>query len=334
MPQDQAKTRPGFAADYAQALVWEQHCCLPLDPDTRVDELWRYAEAGASFVSVNVGYAPHDITDTIRVLSAFRRHVLTNPDRYVMADSADDVRRAKASGRLAVAFDLEDTRPLGGRTETVQTYYDLGVRTMLLTYNQQNDAGSGCHDAADGGLTDFGRDVVAEMNRVGMVVDVTHCSYRTSMDVFAASKAPVVLSHSSMRALHDHERNVWDDQVKACAETGGVIGVNGVGIFLGDNDTSTEAIVRHIDHAVDLVGWEHVGLGLDYCFEADDVNDELTQNPELFPPSYNKWGRIDFVEPERLPAIAAALSDRGYPREATRGILGENFLRVAQDVWR
>ncbi|WP_399892562.1 dipeptidase [Streptomyces sp. BBFR51] len=334
MPQDQVKTQPGFTAEYARALVWEQHCCLPLDPDTRVDELWRYAEAGASFVSVNVGYAPHDITDTIRVLSAFRRHVLTNPDRYVMADSADDVRRAKESGRLAVAFDLEDTRPLGGRIETVQTYYDLGVRTMLLTYNQQNEAGSGCHDAVDGGLTDFGRDVVAEMNRVGMVVDVTHCSYRTSMDVFAASKAPVVLSHSSARALHDHERNVWDDQIKACAATGGVIGVNGVGIFLGDNDTSTEAIVRHIDHTVDLVGWEHVGLGLDYCFEADDVNDELTRNPELFPPGYDKWDRIDFIEPERLPAIAAALSDRGYSGEATRGILGENFLGVAENVWR
>jgi membrane dipeptidase len=260
--------------------------------------------------------------------------VLTNPDRYVMADSADDVRRAKATGRLAVAFDLEDTRPLGGRIDTVQTYYDLGVRTMLLTYNQRNAAGSGCHDDLDGGLTEWGREVVAEMNRVGMVVDATHCSYRTSMDIFAASTAPVVLSHSATRAVHDHERNVWDDQIQACAATGGVIGINGVGIFLGDNDTSTEALVRHIDHAVELVGWEHVGLGLDFCFEAEDLNTELTENPDLFPPSYENWDRIDFVEPERLPAIATALAQRSYPPEAVRGILGENFLRVAQNVWR
>jgi membrane dipeptidase len=334
MKQEHMRTPHGPSAEYAEALVWEQHCCLPLDPDTDVDELWRYAEAGASFVSVNVGYAPHGIADTITVLSAFRRHVLTHPDRYVLAASVEDVRRAKASGRLAVAFDLEDTRPLGGRIDTVQTYYDLGVRTMLLTYNQRNAAGSGCHDASDGGLTDFGKEVVAEMNRVGMVVDATHCSYRTSMDIFAASKAPVVLSHSATRAVHDHERNVWDDQIEACAGTGGVIGINGVGIFLGDNDTSTEALMRHIDHAVGLVGWEHVGLGLDFCFSGEDTGDELTGNPDLFPPSYQQWERIDFIEPERLPDIAAALRDRSYSPEAIRGILGENFLRVAQNVWR
>ncbi|GGS42748.1 membrane dipeptidase [Streptomyces parvus] len=334
MNQESETKKPGFGPEYAGALVWEQHCCLPLDPDTRVDALWRYAEAGASFVSVNVGYAPHGIADTVRVLSAFRRHVLTNPNRYVLAESADDVRRAKATGRLAVAFDLEDANPLGGRIDTVQTYYDLGVRTLLLTYNQRNAAGSGCHDDADGGLTAFGREVVAEMNRVGMVVDATHCSYRTSMDIFAASTAPVVLSHSATRAVHDHERNVWDDQIRACAATGGVIGINGVGIFLGDNDTSTDAFVRHIDHAVDLVGWEHVGLGLDYCFAADDLNSELTRNPDLFPPSYDQWDRIEFIEPERLPTIATALAERAYSPESIRGILGENFLRVAQTAWR
>ncbi|USX53484.1 dipeptidase [Lentzea sp. HUAS12] len=326
----QAQTR----FEYSRALVWEQHCCLPLDPDTDVDELSRYADAGASFVSVNVGYAPHGITDTIRVLSAFRHHVLSNPDRYVLAGSVEDVRTAKATGRLAVAFDLEDANPLEGRTDMVRTYYDLGVRTMLLTYNQRNAAGSGCHDTSDGGLTAFGRDVVAEMNRVGMVVDASHCSYRTSMDVFAASSAPVVLSHSSVRAIHDHERNVGDDQIRACAATGGVVGINGVGIFLGDNDVSTETFVRHVERAVELVGREHVGIGLDFCFEDDDASGELEQNPDLFPASYAQWDRIGFVEPERLPVIAAALVDRGYPAEAVEGILGGNFLRVARDVWR
>lgn len=314
-----------------QALVWEQHCCLPLDPDTDVDELWRYAEAGASFVSVNVGYAPHDVADTIRVLSGFRRQLLARPDRYVLARTVADVRTAQSTGRLAVAFDLEDTRPLGGRVDLVQTFYDLGVRTMLLTYNQRNAAGSGCHDEVDGGLTTYGREVVSEMNRVGMVVDTAHCSYRTSMEAFAASAAPVVISHTAARAVHDHQRNVADHQLLACAATGGVVGINGVGIFLGANDASTEALVRHVDHAVELVGWEHVGLGLDYCFGGVDA--EVADNPDLFPPSYAQWGRVEFVEPERLPAIAAALVERGYPPAAVAGVMGGNFLRVAEQVW-
>lgn len=325
-------TRQDAAVCHAEALVWEQHCCLPLDPDTDVDVLWRYAKAGASFVSVNAGYAPHDVADTIRVLSGFRRQLLARPDRYLLARTIEDVREAKATGRLAVAFDLEDTRPLGGRTDLVQTYYDLGVRTMLLTYNQRNAAGSGCHDESDGGLTDFGREVVAEMNRVGMVVDTAHCSYRTSMDVFAASTAPVVVSHTAARAVHDDSRNVWDDQMLACAATGGVVGINGVGMFLGDNDASTGALLRHLDHAVELLGWEQVGLGLDFCF--DQAGDELTANPDLFPPSYAQWDRLEFVEPERLPAITAALLDRGYAPQAVEGILGGNFLRVAESVWR
>ncbi|MFI6676170.1 membrane dipeptidase [Kribbella sp. NPDC050470] len=183
----------------------------------------------------------------------------------------------------------------------------------------------------DGGLTEFGREVVAEMNRVGMVVDAAHCSYRTSMGVFAASAAPVVLSHTAARAVHDHVRNVWDDQMLACAATGGVVGINGVGIFLGANDASTEALVRHLDHAVELVGWEHVGLGLDFCFGGVDA--ELAETPDLFPPSYTQWDRVEFIEPERLPAITAALVDRGYAPEAVEGILGGNFLRVAENVW-
>jgi membrane dipeptidase len=321
-------------ARLATALAWEQHCCLPLTADCDIAPLRRYLDVGTTYVSVNVGYAPHGIDETMRVLSSWRRQVLRDSSSFRLATTVQDVLAAGEEGRLAVGFDLEDTNPLGGEIAMVQAYYDLGVRSMLLTYNGENLAGFGCHAAADTGLTDFGRGVVAEMNRVGMMVDVSHCGYRTSMDTIERSAAPVIFSHSSMRALWDHERNIRDDQARACAATGGVIGINGVGIFLGENDATAAAMARHIDYAVQLVGPEHVGVGTDYVFDSDDLNRELQENPQIFPESYRRWGRVDFAPPEQLVPLEAELARRGYPADEIAGIMGGNFLRVASQVWK
>lgn len=313
---------------------WEQHCCLPLEAGCDISPLSRYRDVGVSYLSVNVGFAPHDIDATMRVLSSWRRQILLRPEEFVLANTVADVLAAQQSGRLAVGFDLEDTNPLGGEIGMVQAYYDLGVRSMLMTYNHENLAGFGCHAESDPGLTSFGRAVVDEMNRVGMVVDVSHCGYRTSMDTLERSASPAIFSHSSMRALWEHERNIRDDQALACAATGGVVGINGVGIFLGPNDISVPTVARHIDYAVQLVGPEHVGIGTDYVFDNDDLNRELANNPQLFPESYRRWGRADFFPPEQLVALEAELARLGYPADAIAGIMGGNFLRVARQVWR
>jgi membrane dipeptidase len=318
---------------HAEAVVWDQHACLPLDPDTDFQSVQRYRQAGATFVSINVGYAPQGIAETIRILSSFRHHVLARQEDYLLVQTAADVTEAKRSERLGIAFDLEDANPLEGRVELVQTYYDLGVRTMLMTYNGRNLAGHGCQDDPHGGLTEFGRAVVVEMNRVGMIVDAAHCSYQTSMDLFDTSNDPVVFSHVAMRSVHDHERNITDDQARACAATGGVIGICGVGIFLGENDTRMETLLRHIDHAVSLVGSDHVGLGTDFVFDQDDLNAEFAKNPLLFR-NYDLRGPLQFVPPERLPRITESLLSSGYSETDVRGVMGENFLRVAQQVWR
>lgn len=316
-----------------EAIVWDQHACLPIDPDTNFEVVQRHLRAGFTYVSLNVGYAPHGLAEAITVLSSFRHHVLADPDNYILVRTVDDIIAAKRTGRLGIAFDLEDTNPLEGRVELVQTYYDLGVRSMLMTYNSHNLAGFGCHDDPKGGLTDFGRAVVQEMNRVGMMVDAAHCSFRTSMDLFETSSAPVIISHAAMRAIHDHERNVTDDQVRACAATGGIIGICGIGIFLGDNDISTETLVRHIDHAVSLVGPEHVGLGTDFVFDQEDLNTDLANNPGLFK-NYLENGPLKILPPEQLPEIVDSLRSRGYSDDDVSGILGGNFLRVAREVWK
>jgi membrane dipeptidase len=172
------------------------------------------------------------------------------------------------------------------------------------------------------------------MERVGMVLCCSHTGYRTAREAMEYSRNPVIFSHSNARALRDHERNIPDDLMRACARTGGVININGIGLFLGENDNSTATLVRHIDYACALVGPEHVGLGLDYVFDRDELDAYLRERPDLFPPEKGYTSGIALVEPERIPEIADALLARGYGEQDVRGILGHNNLRVARRVWR
>ena len=319
-----------------RGIAWDQHTCLPLRPDpSAVRLLDLYAESEIGFVSINVGMDSTPPLDAIKVLSAFRRGILGEPDRYLLVGTADDVKRAATEGRLAVAFDLEGTEPLDGELEMIQTYHDLGVRSMLIAYNRHNRAGGGCHDDVDEGLSEFGKAVVGEMNRVGMFVDATHCSRRTTFDLFEVSADPVIFSHSVPAGVKDHPRNIDDDQIIGCAATGGVVGINGVGLFLGASHASTEAIVRAIDYTVGLVGPEHVGLGLDFVFDREELNkylEALATYPEGY--GYRNEGALEFVSPSQFPEIAAALERLGYEGQAVEGILGDNFARVAAEVWR
>lgn len=200
-------------------LIWDQHACLPLQLGTDVDPLARFRRPGGTFVSVNAGYSPHSFSDTVALLRHFRYAVAAHPDME-LADDIDDIAAITGAGRIAVVFDLEDANPIEDNLDNVAALADLGVRTLLPTYNHANRAGSGCLDADDGGLTSWGRSVVAELNRVGIVPDGSHCSARTGLDLCEISSGPVIYSHSCMRAVWDHPRNITDDQARACAATG------------------------------------------------------------------------------------------------------------------
>jgi len=307
---------------------------MPLYPgDTRfLPELARYRDASVDVVSLNVGFDAHPPELTPRMLDTFRAWLDEHTSDYALATSVEAIERARAAGKLAVCFDVEGGTALDGRLDNVQHFYDLGVRWMLIAYNRNNALGGGCQDD-DGGLTDFGRSVVGEMARVGMVTCCSHTGERTTYDVLEAAENPIILSHSNPRGLVDHPRNVGDDVMRAVAATGGVVGINGIGIFLGENDVSTETFVRHVDYAAQLIGAEHVGLSLDYVFDLEELEAYLDEQGSTFPEELGYRREFRFVEPERLPAICEALTAMGYSDSDLAAILGGNWLRVAREVW-
>lgn len=324
------------AADlHADALVWDMTLPIitPGRPERKADLFPLYARSGFDFVSITVAVDVMDFALTMQSIANERRFLQDRSDACVLVDSADDVLRAKAAGRLAIGLHFQGAGPFGENLGWVDLFYKLGVRHALLAYNERNRVGSGCHVREDAGLTDLGRDLIREMNRVGMLVDGAHTGYRTTMEAIAASTAPVIISHTNVRALCDHPRCVADDQITACAAKGGVLGITGMSAFLGDGGSTPERLVDHIDHVANLVGPEHVGLALDYVYDLDVFEEFVASRPDMYPADGN-YRRMQQLSPADGPRITAELLRRGYQEREIRGILGLNWLHVCRSVWR
>ncbi|MEJ8574184.1 membrane dipeptidase [Microbaculum marinum] len=322
---------------HRDAIVWDN--TFPATPTcgsraAHHDALVRMKASGYDAVSITAASDTETAAAAVASLSAWRHYLRDNPDRYAILERADDVAEAKAEGKLAVGFHFQGTAPFERDIGLVEVFYKLGVRHALMAYNQKNHVGDGCHERTDAGLSRFGLELVAEMNRVGMIVDCTHTGHRTSLDVFEASTSPVIYSHSNASALQEHQRNIADEMARACARTGGVVGINGIGIFLGDNDPSTEALFRHVDHWVQLVGADHVGIGLDSVSEPEVLTANVRANAAKYPTGQNYEVDLRVSRPEQLPELTERMLRAGYPEAAIRGVLGENWLRLARTVWK
>ncbi|MFN7988883.1 MAG: membrane dipeptidase [Thermoanaerobaculia bacterium] len=317
-------------------LVWDNHGCMPVgrpNDTSFLPQLQRYRSAGVDAVMLNVGFGEMGVEEHLRTLADMRHWLKARPAEYVLIDTADDVERARATGRLAVGFDIEGANAIADQPSLIETYYDLGVRWMLLAYNRNNRVGGGCQDE-DTGLTAYGREVIDEMERVGMQVCCSHTGYRTARDVFEVVTKPVIFSHSNARAVHAHPRNVPDDLIRACAATGGVVGLNGLSVFLGPGEDLVETFVRHVEHVVGLVGPEHVALGLDYVFDRQELDEILVKMRATFPPGLGYDEPLRFVEPEQLERVVDVLLSRGYRTADLEALLGGNLMRLARSVWK
>jgi membrane dipeptidase len=308
---------------------------MPLRPDAEefLPQLERHRQSGATVLSLNVHFGELPWQDAFKNLAIFRSWVTRHDERYRLIETINDIEAAKARGQLGIVFDLEGGIPVEPHPGMVELYYRLGVRWMLIAYNKNNKLGGGCQDD-DIGLTDYGRRTIDAMEQVGMVLCCSHTGYRTAREAMDYANNPVIFSHSNVRSLCDHPRNVPDDLIRRCAETGGVINLNGFGLFLGGNDVTTGNLLRHVNHIADLVGPEHVGLGLDYVFDQKELDAYVLSRPDIFPPDKGYIAGMTMIEPERIPAIAEALLEQGFTDEQVVGVLGGNNLRVARQVWK
>jgi membrane dipeptidase len=316
-------------------LLWDM--IVPLAPSVGNDFalLDRYHAAGHHVVSLTVAGDDCGLGEAMHRLAGARRMIMDRSDRLAPMESVDDILAARAAGKLAVGLHLEGTECLERDPDMLDAFYALGIRHSILAFNMNNSAAGGCADLGDAGLTRLGRRFLARMREVGMLLDLSHTSARASLEAIDLIGAPVVFSHSNARSLHPHYRNLTDEQIRACAATGGLIGVSGSSAYIGPCEKLLEGLFRHIDYIVQLTGPEHVGLGTDYVADSEAVLRIFAERPDEWPADDGGDLRtISYVPPESIGALVTRMERAGYGAAAIASILGGNYLRIVGEVWR
>ncbi|WP_336204904.1 dipeptidase [Nonomuraea sp. LPB2021202275-12-8] len=296
---------------------------------------------GLGCVTVTCGFW-EDGLESMDALVAWRALVRANDDLVRVATTAAEIEAIHAGGRTALLLGFQNSSFLAGRIGYVELFADLGVRVAQLTYNIQNDVGASCYDLEDAGLTRYGREVVGEMNRVGMVIDLSHVGERTSIEAVEHSAAPVAITHANPASLVPHARNKSDALLKALAARGGVLGVSGYRNISGEYAASADAWAEMVARTVDLIGLDHVGIGSDLGRKVVDADlrwmrqgrwTRTTQygagsaaNPGKQPPL--EW----FPDTTAFPGLAEALTRRGFDPTEVAAVMGGNWLRFYRQV--
>lgn len=331
-PADSHPAEQGLAV-HSGALVIDGTC--PGEHWNETFSSWLSGGASACVVSVAAWESCRETMD--RLGETFR--VVRESDELSLATEVADIRAAKRDGKLAAVLHFQGTCPFEYNLDLAEVYARLGVRVVQLAYNVRSPAADGCEEPGNAGLSRFGRQLVAELNRLGIVVDVSHTGHTSSMEAVAASTAPVIASHSNAAAVHSSRRNLADDLIKAIAGSGGVIGANGYPAFVADTTKPTlDQYIDHMAYIADLVGPAHVGIGLDYTTR----NPPMAEYEQLVADGH--WSRESYPPPpwhypggledaSGLPHLTQRLLQRGFSEQDVRGILGENWLRVFDAVW-
>lgn len=342
-------------ADYRRAIVIDG-LGAPSDPEER-EGVPRYSprgvaemrQSGTTAINVtvgSVGNVPHAFDRTVESIAAWRRLIDANPDLFTNARRAADIRAAKVAGKTALIFGMQDTAAVGPELDRLGVLGGLGVRVVQLTYNLRNLAGDGALEPANGGISRLGRATIERIEAEKLLLDLSHGGQRTIAEGIAAAKRPLTISHTGCRALNDNPRNVEDASLKALADKGGVVGIYWMPFLVANSKASGADLVRHMTHAVNVCGEDHVAIGTDGPISALVIDDRMREFQRKFYEDRAARGIAapgegadifnyvaDLNSHMRFRMLADALSDAGWPAARIDKVLGANLMRLYGEVW-
>ena len=308
------------------------------------DAVFRRLRAG-NITAINATVATwENFVQTMAHLSAWMRRFRERDD-ILQVKETEDIYAAKEQGKTGIILSFQNASPIENELDRLGLFLALGVRVIQLTYHETNLLGSGCWERTDGGLSNFGVDAVREMNRLGIVIDLSHVGPKTTMDAIEMSEQPVAITHANARSFCGHPRNKEEDALKLLAEKGGVVGATSFANFLPRGfDSTVEDFVDAIDDMVDRVGIDHVAIGTDSTHDQPLEfwhyigSQQGTKFPSTFADGSVSYTELSFQpkgidSPVEFPNLAEALVNRGYSAEDITKLLGGNWLNLFERVW-
>ena len=332
---------------YASSLILDCNSSPPLPerlPLSQADlELVR--GSWINIIKLTLGGIKDDFAHTVASIAQVQQLIELHPQYFTAVRNATDMARAQHEHRLGIIISFESVEMLGGQLSSFEVFRNLGVRVMQLSYNRTSPFAAGVMEPKAGGLTALGHEAVREMNRLGVAIDVSHANPATTADVLASSSQPPVMTHAGCAAVHVHPRNKTDEQLRALAAKGGVVGIYDLPYLTpSPRQPTVDDYMAHLAHALEIAGEDHVGIGSDVGIAPLDTSPagmaeterELKERraaglaaPEEDRPPYV----IGLNTPRRLEIIADRLLKRGYSAGVTEKVLGANFARVLTQIW-
>jgi len=310
---------------------------------TQIGYFKTLSDAGVTAINGTISHPSDELSDAVKKISKFYR-ALEGTESAKIALTVSDIESAKKEGKVGVIMGMQGSIPFERDLDLIKVFYNLGVRVMQIAFYQQNYLGAGCAESVDHGLTDNGRVTVKELNKLGILIDVSHCGDQTAIDVAEASEVPIAITHSTPATLVDLPRAKSDRTIKAIAEDGGVIGQVMLDFFNERKDRmgrpTLNDYIDNINYLVNLVGIDHVGLGFDLTpFWTKEVHDSFyVACPQIYSPHrfpiYEERYCKGFNGISNIIQVVEGLLRHGYSEDETKRILGGNWLRLFREVWK